>query len=134
MISFKEKTMDNGLRVLLHRDDTTPLVTLNLLYCVGSRNERSDRTGFAHLFEHLMFGGTRRYPDFDRVVDQLGGESNAFTNNDYTNYYLTVPAQHLQQALLLEADRMRGDWDIEGDHWNVLDVQQRVVTEEYNQR
>lgn len=134
MISFKEETMDNGLRVLLHRDDTTPLVTLNLLYCVGSRNERSDRTGFAHLFEHLMFGGTRQYPDFDRVVDQLGGESNAFTNNDYTNYYLTVPAQHLQQALLLEADRMRGDWDIEGDHWNVLDVQQRVVTEEYNQR
>lgn len=134
MISFEEETMDNGLRVLLHRDDTTPLVTLNLLYCVGSRNERSDRTGFAHLFEHLMFGGTRRYPDFDRVVDQLGGESNAFTNNDYTNYYLTVPAQHLQQALLLEADRMRGDWDIESDHWNVLDVQQRVVTEEYNQR
>ena len=126
--------MDNGLRVLLHRDDTTPLVTVNLLYCVGSRDERSDCTGFAHLFEHLMFGGTRRYPDFDRVVDELGGESNAFTNNDYTNYYLTVPAQHLQQALLLEADRMRGDWDIEGDHWNVLDVQQRVVTEEYNQR
>lgn len=134
MISFRKKTLDNGLRVLLHRDDTTPLVTLNLLYCVGSRNERSDRTGFAHLFEHLMFGGTRQYPDFDRVVDELGGESNAFTNNDYTNYYLTVPAQHLQQALLLEADRMRGDWDIEGDHWNVLDVQQRVVTEEYNQR
>lgn len=134
MISFKKDILDNGLRVLLHRDDTTPLVTLNLLYCVGSRNERSDRTGFAHLFEHLMFGGTRRYPDYDRVVDELGGESNAFTNNDYTNYYLTLPAQHLRPALLLEADRMRGDWDIRGDHWDVLDVQQRVVTEEYNQR
>ena len=134
MVSYKKERLDNGMRVLLHRDDTTPLVTVNLLYCVGSRDERSDRTGFAHLFEHLMFGGTRRYPDFDRVVDELGGESNAFTNNDYTNYYLTVPAQHLQQALLLEADRMRGDWDIKGDHWNVLDVQQRVVTEEYNQR
>ena len=134
MVSYKKETLDNGLRVLLHRDDTTPLVTVNLLYCVGSRDERSDRTGFAHLFEHLMFGGTRRYPDFDCVVDELGGESNAFTNNDYTNYYLTVPAQHLKQALLLEADRMLGDWDIEGDHWNVLDVQKRVVTEEYNQR
>ena len=134
MISFKKDILDNGLRVLLHRDDTTPLVTLNLLYCVGSRNERSDRTGFAHLFEHLMFGGTRRYPDYDRVVDELGGECNAFTNNDYTNYYLTLPAQHLRPAMLLEADRMRGDWDIQGDHWDVLDVQQRVVTEEYNQR
>lgn len=134
MVSHRKETLDNGLRVLLHRDDTTPLVTVNLLYCVGSRDERSDRTGFAHLFEHLMFGGTRRYPDFDRVVDDLGGESNAFTSNDYTNYYLTVPAQHLEQVLLLEADRMRGEWDIEGDHWNVLDVQKRVVTEEYNQR
>lgn len=134
MVSYRKETLDNGLRVLLHRDDTTPLVTINLLHCVGSRDERSDSTGFAHLFEHLMFGGTRQYPDFDCVVDALGGESNAFTNNDYTNYYLTVPAQHLEQALLLEADRMRGDWDIEGDHWDVLDVQKRVVTEEYNQR
>ena len=134
MVSYRKETLDNGLRVLLHRDDTTPLVTVNLLYCVGSRNERSDRTGFAHLFEHLMFGGTRRYPDYDRVVDELGGENNAFTNNDYTNYYLTVPAQHLEQALQWEADRMRGEWDMEGDHWNVLDVQKRVVTEEYNQR
>ena len=134
MVSYIRETLDNGLRVLLHRDDTTPLVTVNLLYCVGSRNERSDRTGFAHLFEHLMFGGTRQYPDFDRVVDELGGESNAFTNNDYTNYYLTLPAQNLREALLLEADRMRGDWDLDGGHWRVLEVQKRVVTEEYNQR
>ncbi|MBQ6067959.1 MAG: insulinase family protein [Bacteroidales bacterium] len=134
MISYEKVTLDNGLRVLMHRDSTTPLATLNLLYCVGSRDERSDRTGIAHLFEHLMFGGTRRYPDFDLVVDEMGGENNAFTNNDYTNYYLTVPAQYIEQALLLEADRMRGDWDIEDNHWNVLEVQQRVVTEEYNQR
>lgn len=134
MISYLKKTLDNGLKVLVHRDETTPLVTVNMLYQVGSRNERADRTGFAHLFEHLMFGGTRKYPDYDLVVDAMGGESNAFTNNDYTNYYLTVPAQYLDQALALEANRMSGDWDIEDNHWPVLDVQQRVVTEEYNQR
>ena len=134
MIEFQRHTLDNGLRVLLHRDATTPLVTVNLLYCVGARDESPDRTGFAHLFEHLMFGGTRQYPDYDLVVDSLGGENNAFTNNDFTNYYLTVPAANLRQALLLEADRMRGDWNIEDGHWNVLDVQRRVVTEEYNQR
>lgn len=134
MIEFQRHTLDNGLRVLLHRDTTTPLVTVNLLYCVGARDENPDRTGFAHLFEHMMFGGTRRFPDFDLVVDALGGESNAFTNNDYTNYYLTLPADGLQQALQLESDRMRGDWNIEDGHWNVLDVQRRVVTEEYNQR
>ena len=134
MIEYQRHTLDNGLRVLLHRDTTTPLVTVNLLYCVGARDESPDRTGFAHLFEHMMFGGTRQYPDFDLVVDALGGESNAFTNNDYTDYYLTLPADGLRQALLLEADRMRGDWNIEDGHWNVLDVQRRVVTEEYNQR
>lgn len=134
MISYKKKTLNNGLRVLAHCDSTTPLVTVNLLYMVGSRNEHVDRTGFAHLFEHLMFGGTRSYPDYDLEVDAMGGESNAFTNNDYTNYYLTVPAQYLEQALTLEANRMRGDWDIQDNHWSVLDVQQRVVTEEYNQR
>ncbi|MCQ2273897.1 MAG: insulinase family protein [Bacteroidales bacterium] len=133
-MSYLKKILDNGMKVILHRDDTTPLVTVNLLYQVGSRNERADRTGFAHLFEHLMFGGTKRFPDYDLEVDAMGGESNAFTNNDYTNYYLTIPAQHLEQALTLEADRMRGEWDIADNHWNVLDVQQKVVTEEYNQR
>ncbi len=134
MIDYIRHTLDNGLRVLLHRDDTTPLATVNLLYCVGARDENPDRTGFAHLFEHLMFGGTRQYPDYDLVVDSLGGENNAFTNNDYTNYYLTVPAENLRQALLLEANRMRGDWNIQDGQWSVLDVQRRVVTEEYNQR
>lgn len=134
MITFSRHRLDNGLRLLLHRDTTTPLVTVNVLYQVGSRDERPDRTGFAHLFEHLMFGGTRRYPDYDRVVDDMGGESNAFTNNDYTNYYLTVPAAYLEQALMLEANRMGGDWAMEGSRWEVLEVQKRVVTEEYNQR
>lgn len=134
MIRYQRHILDNGLRVILHRDTTTPLVTINMLYCVGSRNERPERTGFAHLFEHLMFGGTRQYPDFDRVVNELGGESNAFTNNDYTNYYITVPSENLEPALRLEADRMKGDWDLQDDTWPVLDVQKRVVTEEYNQR
>lgn len=134
MISYTKTTLANGLRVIVHRDGTTPLVTVNLLYMVGARNERSDRTGFAHLFEHLMFGGTRRHPDYDREVDAMGGESNAFTNNDYTNYYITVPSQFLGAALMLEADRMRGEWDVENDGWKVLEVQKRVVTEEYNQR
>lgn len=134
MISYTKTTLANGLRVIVHRDGTTPLVTVNLLYMVGARNERADRTGFAHLFEHLMFGGTRRHPDYDREVDAMGGESNAFTNNDYTNYYITVPSQFLGAALMLEADRMRGEWDIENDGWKVLEVQKRVVTEEYNQR
>lgn len=134
MVLYRKETLDNGLRVLLHSDSTTPLATVNLLWQVGSRDEREERTGFAHLFEHLMFGGTRKYPDFDCVVDALGGESNAFTNNDYTNYYITLPAENLPQALELEADRMRGDWDIAGDRWPVLDVQKNVVTEEYRQR
>ena len=134
MIEYSRYALANGLRVLLHRDETTPLVTVNLLWCVGARDEKPNRTGFAHLFEHLMFGGTCRFPDYDSIVDALGGENNAFTNNDYTNYYLTVPAQNLRQALILEADRMRGEWDIQGNQWHVLDVQRRVVTEEYHQR
>lgn len=135
MINSRKKVLKNGLRVLTHYDETTPLVTVNLMYQVGSRDERNDRTGFAHLFEHLMFGGTRQNPDFDAVVDALEGESNAYTNNDYTNYYITVPREYLREALALEADRMRGDWDIAAEsRWEVLEVQQKVVTEEYHQR
>ena len=134
MIEYNQHVTGNGLKILVHRDGSTPLVTINILYCVGARDENPERTGFAHLFEHLMFGGTRSFPDFDMIVDEMGGESNAFTNNDYTNYYITVPAQHLRQALELEADRMKGNWDIDDNHWSVLDVQKKVVTEEYNQR
>ena len=130
MIDYERHILDNGLTLLLHSDRETPMVTVNTLYGVGSRDEHPSRTGFAHLFEHLMFGGTKRYQEYDAVVESLGGESNAFTNNDYTNYYLTVPSGYCEQAIDLELDRMCGlDWS--GQR---LQVQQRVVTEEYNQR
>ena len=116
--------------MLTHEAWDTPLATVNLLYNVGARDEDPQRTGFAHLFEHLMFGGTPEVPDFDGVLSSLGGESNAFTNNDYTNYYLTLPAGALATALHLEADRM-AHLDISQ---KALEVQQHVVTEEYNQR
>ena len=130
MINYKKHILSNGLTVLTHEAWDTPMATVNILYGVGSRNEEPQRTGFAHLFEHLMFGGTKAVPDFDRVVNSLGGESNAFTNCDYTNYYVTVPADGLATALMLEADRMT-NLDISQ---RALEVQQRVVTEEYNQR
>ena len=90
MIHYNCFTLENGLRVIVHKDTSTPLVAVNMLYCVGARDEDEEKTGFAHLFEHLMFGGSKNYPEFDEIVDQGGGESNAFTNNDYTNYYLTI--------------------------------------------
>lgn len=130
MVDYRKYLLDNGLTVLTHETWDTPLACVNLLYNVGARDEDPERTGFAHLFEHLMFGGTRRVPDFDAVVNSLGGESNAFTNNDYTNYYMTVPASSLGTALALEADRMSG-LHISA---TTLAVQQRVVTEEYHQR
>lgn len=130
MLSFSTHTLTNGLTLLVHEDRNTPLATVNLLYGVGSRDEEPHRTGFAHLFEHLMFGGTARVPSYDAVVDSIGGENNAFTNNDYTNYYLTFPAERLDTALWLEADRMR----LLDFSQRSLDVQRQVVTEEYHQR
>ena len=130
MVNFGKFILDNGLTVLTHEAWDTPLASVNILYRVGSRNEDPCRTGFAHLFEHLMFSGTRTVPDFDAVVSALGGESNAFTNCDYTDYYVTLPAQELAEALRLEADRMTG---LEVSQRS-LEVQQRVVTEEYHQR
>ncbi len=130
MVAYRKHILDNGLTVLTHEAWDTPLATVNTLYGVGSRDEDPQRTGFAHLFEHLMFGGTTKVPDFDRVVSSLGGENNAFTNCDFTNYYTTVPAEGLATALMLEADRMTGL----NISQNALEVQQRVVTEEYNQR
>lgn len=130
MIQYSHHTLSNGLTLLVHQDPNTPLCTINLLYNVGARDEESHRTGFAHLFEHLMFGGTKQVPSFDEVVDSMGGESNAFTNNDYTNYYLTIPAEQLEKALWLEADRMR----LLDFSQKSLDVQKQVVTEEYHQR
>ena len=130
MIAYRKYKLDNGLTVLTHEAWDTPLATVNVLYNVGARDEDPSRTGFAHLFEHLMFGGTERVPNFDAVVSGLGGDNNAFTNNDYTNYYTTVPAEGLQTALMLESDRMESL----ALNAKSLAVQQRVVTEEYNQR
>ncbi len=130
MVEYRKHRLANGLSVLTHEAWDTPLASVNLLYNVGSRDEDPSRTGFAHLFEHLMFGGTSDVPDFDAVLSSLGGESNAFTNCDYTNYYLTLPAAGLPTALALEADRM-AHLDISA---KALQVQQHVVTEEYHQR
>ena len=106
MIEFKRHVLDNGLRLIIHHDEYTPLVAVNVLYDVGSRDESPDRTGFAHLFEHLMFGGTKNIPEYDRHVQNAGGENNAFTSADITNYYITLPKKNLETALWLEADRM----------------------------
>jgi zinc protease len=130
MISFQKHTLSNGLRVLVHEDNTTPLAAVNVLYDVGSRDENPARTGFAHLFEHLMFGGSQHIPDYDGPVQLAGGENNAFTSNDITNYYLTVPSTNLETAFWLESDRMlQLDFS---EH--SLDVQRNVVIEEFKQR
>ena len=91
MIHFERFTLENGLRVLFHKDLTTPMVVVNTLYDVGARDESEEQTGFAHLFEHLMFGGSVNIPDFDAPLQKAGGESNAFTSNDITNYYNVLP-------------------------------------------
>ncbi|MCE2846805.1 MAG: insulinase family protein [Sphingobacteriales bacterium] len=130
MIHFERFTLDNGLRVLLHEDHGTPLVAVNILYDVGARDEDPEHTGFAHLFEHLMFGGSVNIPSYDTPLQIAGGENNAFTNNDITNYYLTLPAQNLETALWLESDRMLSLAFNEKS----LDVQRNVVIEEFKQR
>ena len=122
--------MSNGLKVIVHHDDSTPMVTTNLLYDAGSRDEDPEATGFAHLFEHLMFEGTGNVPVFDTPVMLAGGENNAFTNNDITNYYITLPANNLEIAFWLESDRMVG-LDLSESR---LATQKSVVTEEFRQR
>lgn len=130
MIQFKEFTLDNGLQVIVHEDPTVQIAVMNILYNVGSRDERPDKTGFAHLFEHLMFGGSINIPSYDEPLQLVGGENNAFTNTDITNYYLTVPASNLETGFWLESDRMLSlSFDPK-----VLDVQQKVVIEEFKQR
>lgn len=130
MINYKEHKLSNGLTVLAHEDTSTRMAAVNILYRVGARNESADRTGFAHLFEHLMFRGTRAVPDFDMPVQQACGENNAFTNNDYTDYYITLPKDNIETALWLESDRMTG-LDITPQ---ALETEKRVVIEEFNQR
>jgi zinc protease len=130
MISFNEFTLDNGLRVIVHEDPTVQIAVMNILYDVGSRDEREDKTGFAHLFEHLMFGGSMNIPNYDEPLQRVGGENNAFTSTDITNYYLTVPASNIETGFWLESDRMLS---LSFDP-HVLEVQQKVVIEEFKQR
>lgn len=130
MIEFKKFTLDNNLKVLFHHDPSTPMAVVNTLYDVGARDEDENKTGFAHLFEHLMFGGSANIPDFDGPLQQAGGESNAFTSNDITNYYDTLPAQNLETALWLESDRMLNLAFTPKS----LEVQRQVVIEEFKQR
>jgi len=130
MIDFKRFTLENGLRVLVHEDNSTPLVAMNILYDVGSKDEDPEITGLAHLFEHLMFGGSVNIPEYDKPLQMIGGENNAFTNNDITNYYLTVPSENIETGFWLESDRMLG---LDFSQKN-LDTQKSVVIEEFNQR
>ncbi len=130
MIEYRTHTLSNGLRVTVNRDRASQMAAVNMLYCVGARNEDPSRTGFAHLFEHLMFRGTRQVPDFDLPVQMACGDNNAFTNNDYTDYYITLPKDNVETALWLESDRMTG-LDISPE---VLETEKRVVIEEFNQR
>lgn len=129
MIEFVKYNLDNGLTVLLHEDQSTPLAVVNVLYKVGSKNESSHKTGFAHLFEHLMFGGSENIEDFDTPIQEAGGENNAFTNNDLTNFYDVIPAENLETALWLESDRMMS---LRFDQKS-LDVQKKVVVEEFKE-
>jgi zinc protease len=130
MISYTEFELDNGLRVIVHEDPTVQIAVMNILYDVGARDEKETKTGFAHLFEHLMFGGSLNIPNYDEPLQLVGGENNAFTSNDITNYYLTVPAANIETGFWLESDRMLSlSFDPK-----VLDVQRKVVIEEFKQR
>jgi zinc protease len=130
MVKFNRFTLDNGLRVIVHEDHTTPMAVLNIIYDVGARDENPDQTGFAHLFEHLMFGGSVNIPQYDEPLQRVGGENNAFTSNDITNYYITLPSANIETAFWLESDRMLNLAFSEKS----LEVQRNVVIEEFKQR
>ncbi len=130
MIQYNTFTLDNGLTVIHHQDESTQLCVINTLYNVGSKHEDPNKTGFAHLFEHLMFGGSINIEEFDEELQNAGGESNAFTSNDITNYYLTLPSNNIETGFWLESDRMLSlDFSQES-----LDVQKSVVIEEFKER
>lgn len=129
MIAFEKYVLDNGLRVILHQDASSPMAVVNVAYDVGSRDEEVEKTGFAHLFEHLMFGGSANIPDFDTPIQMAGGENNAFTNCDMTNFYNILPAENIETALWLESDRMmKLDFSSKS-----LATQQKVVIEEFKE-
>jgi predicted Zn-dependent peptidase len=127
MISYEKMVLLNGLTVLMHEDKNTPIASISVLYKVGSRDEHPEKTGFAHLFEHLMFGGSVNIPDYDGVMQRAGGENNAYTNHDYTHFFTTLPAINIETALWLESDRML-ELMLQKE---VLDVQKKVVVEEF---
>ena len=130
MIQFEKFKLKNNLTVIVHQDKSTPMACLNIIYDVGARDEDENKTGFAHLFEHLMFGGSVNIPNYDEPLQMVGGENNAFTTNDITNYYCTVPAENLETAFWLESDRMLS---LAFDKKS-LEVQRSVVIEEFKQR
>jgi zinc protease len=129
MIQFEKFVLSNGLRVIVHEDSSTPMAVVNIMYDVGSKDEDPDRTGFAHLFEHLMFGGSVNIPEYDEPLQMAGGENNAYTTNDLTNYYIQLPAENLETAFWLESDRMLSLAFGEKS----LDVQRKVVCEEFKE-
>lgn len=129
MIKFEKKTLENGLKLIVNEDKSTPLVAVNIMYNVGSRDENPEMTGFAHLFEHFMFGGSVNVPRYDEPLERAGGQNNAFTNNDITNYYSTLPVENFKTSLWLESDRMM---DLLFTPKN-LEVQKSVVVEEFKQ-
>lgn len=130
MINYNSFVLNNGLKVIVHEDLSTPTAVVNILYNVGSKDETEDKTGFAHLFEHLMFGGSQHVKSFDEPLEKVGGENNAFTSPDITNYYVTLPANNIETAFWLESDRMLSlSFDPK-----VLEVQRSVVIEEFKQR
>jgi predicted Zn-dependent peptidase len=129
MIQFDRFTLSNGLRVLVHPDSATPMAVVNVLYNVGARDEDPSHTGFAHLFEHLMFGGSLNIPEYDEPLQMAGGENNAYTTNDLTNYYIQLPADNLETAFWLESDRMLSLAFSEKS----LATQRKVVCEEFKE-
>lgn len=129
MIQFEKFTLDNGLRVLVHEDKSTPMAVVNVLYDVGARDEDPEKTGFAHLFEHLMFGGSINIPVYDEPLQVAGGENNAYTTNDLTNYYCQLPAENIETAFWLESDRMLSL----AFGKKSLEVQRKVVSEEFKE-
>ena len=130
MITYDKTILSNGLTVIANRDRASRMAAVNILYKVGARNENPSRTGLAHLFEHLMFRGTHQVPDFDTPVQMACGENNAFTNNDYTDFYITLPCDNIETALWLESDRMTGLNLSE----EACQIEKRVVIEEFRQR
>lgn len=129
VVNFERFSLSNGLRVIVHRDTSTPMAVVNVMYDVGAKDEDSNKTGFAHLFEHLMFGGSVHIPSYDEPLQMAGGENNAYTTNDLTNYYVQLPSENLETAFWLESDRMLSLAFTE----NSLEVQRKVVCEEFKE-